>query len=1115
MVFIMAKFFCFFMKYLLRYLFTVIFLLSCSEKKERLFKLLYLTQSNIDFENRILESDTINILKEEYIFNGGGVAIADFNNDGLKDVFFNGNQVNSKLYLNQGNFVFEDISDISGINTFSYWATGLAVADINADGLMDLYVCTSKLGKHKQNILFVNEGVDENGYPKFKDRAETLGIADTSNSMGAVFFDYNLDGLLDLYVVNNEQSKTLPTNYRPKITDGTAASNDHLYKNLGDKFIDISQSAGIIHEGFGLGVTVADFNGDHWQDIYVTNDYLTNDLLYINQKNGTFSNEISNLIGSQSKFSMGVDAHDFNNDTKMDVVTLDMLAEDNYRKKTTISKSNYNTYIFDRRWGYDHQFIRNMLQLNNGQGIRFSEIGMLSGIHQTDWSWSPLFVDVDNDGFRDLLVTNGFPRDITDMDFANYRNEVERFVSSDRLLDCIPTVKIPNYSFKNKGDLTFENSGDQWGLNQASFSNGAAYADLDNDGDMDYIVNNINDKAFIYKNQLRETEKGGDFLQLDLKGPKNNTHALGAKVFLRLKNGQVIFHEQTLTRGYMSSVDATVHFGIPRDQSVVIIEIRWPDGKLTKINNPKNNQRLSVVYQEDTSGLQAQKYWPEKSELPLPMMIEVGDDYKIDFTHEEEDIIDFNIQNLIPHKLSESGPPLIVADFNGDELEDFMVGSSYGFSPQIGFQKPDGTFEMELVYSDLNQMESEENSLIKMDIDKDGDWDIYCVNGGNQFKEGHSSYGDRVLINNGQGHFEVLELGHLIKTNGSVAAISDFDEDGNPNLFIGAVSPFAQYPMSGKNRLIGFDGIKWVDQSAMIPNLDQLGIVNDASWADIDQDGRKDLIVIGEFMPITIYLNKTTSFEKMVIHELDQKLGWWRTLSVFDNDDDGDLDLVVGNLGRNNKYEVSSDKPVSIVYKDFDKNGSIDPIEFSFKKDRVNGKYKSFPTAFWENLIKQSPIFRKKFNSFKSFSLRDRETFFSHEEEEGSQEVLANFDRSVYIENLGKGQFKCFELPMEAQFAPINDIEVTDIDGDGFKDLMLIGNDYGNEPFVGVLDAFNGLILKGSGTTNFEPIATEKSHFDVSGNAKQISQLQLKSGEKLFLITQNRGKLLAFKLQEK
>lgn len=1103
------------MKNTFTYILFTIFLFSCSEKNERLFILLDSSRTNIGFENRIIESDTFNILTEEYIFNGGGVAIIDFNNDGLKDIFFSGNQVNSKLYINKGNFIFKDISNTSGINAFSYWATGLAVADINADGWMDLYVCTSKLGNHKQNILFVNQGLDKNGYPTFQDRAEIFGIGDSSNSMGAVFFDYDMDGLLDLYVVNNEQSKTLPTTYRTKISDGSALSNDHFYRNTGEKFIDVSTEAGIVHEGFGLGVSVADFNGDHRQDIYVTNDYLTNDLMYINNGDKTFTNDISKLLPYQSRFSMGVDALDINNDSKIDIITLDMLAEDNFRKKTTISKSNYNNYIYDRRWGYDHQYIRNMLYVNNGKGVKFSEIGMLSGIHQTDWSWSPLFVDANNDGFRDLLITNGFPRDITDMDFANYRNEVERFVSSERLLDSIPTVKIPNYSFKNNGDFTFENSGVQWGLNQASFSNGAAYADLDNDGDMDYVVNNINDKAFIYKNQLRETENGGDFLQLDLKGSKSNINALGSKLLLKLKNGQVIYHEQTLTRGYMSSVDPTVHFGIPKNQSIKTVEIRWPNGDFSRINNPQKNQRLEVVYKEENLDEFDPKEWTQEDKFSLLVMEEVSDILNIRFIHKEEDIIDFNIQNLMPHKLSENGPTLIIGDFNGDGLEDFIVGSSHGFSPQIGFQKTDSTFEMKSLFSDSKHMESEENSLVKMDFDKDGDWDIYCVNGGNQFSENHPSYGDKVLINDGHGEFEVLELGHLMKTNGRVAAVSDFDKDGNPNLFLGAVSPFAKYPLPGKNRLIGFDGINWIDQSAMIPNLDQLGIVNDASWGDIDNDGWKDLIVVGEFMPVTIYLNKITSFEKMTIPELDQKLGWWRALSVFDNDNDGDLDMVVGNLGRNNKYEVSAERPVSIVFKDFDQNGSIDPIEFSFKKDRINGKYKSFPTAFWEDLIKQSPVFRKKFDSFESFSLSDRETFFSQEEKEGSQIVTANFDRSIYIENLGKGHFKPIELPIEAQFAPINDIKVTDIDSDGFKDLLLIGNDYGNEPFVGVLDAFNGLILKGSGTSEFEIITTENSHFNVSADAKQISELKLKSGEKLFLITQNKGKLLAFKLKEK
>lgn len=1079
-----------------------------------LFEKLPSSHTQIDFQNTITETDALNILVEEYIFYGGGVAITDFNNDGLKDIFLSGNQVQSKLYLNQGGMVFEDVSKSSGINSKSYWATGLAVADVNADGWMDLYVGTSKSGNHDSNLLFINQGVDPKGVPHFRDEAEHFGLATPSNSMGAVFFDYDRDGLLDLYVVNNEQSLTLPTNYRPKLNDGSALSNDQLFRNKGGCFEEVTLSAGIVHEGLGLGVSVADFNGDHWQDIYVTNDFLTNDLLYINNKDGTFSDEISNLMSYQSKFSMGVDANDFNNDTKMDVITLDMLAEDNYRKKTTISKSNYNAYIFDRRWGYDHQFVRNMLQMNNGAGFQFSEIGMLSGIHQTDWSWSPLFVDADNDGLRDLLVTNGYPRDVTDKDFANYRDEVGRYLSKYRLLDSIPIVKIPNYAFKNNGDLTFTNVAEKWGLNAASFSYGAAYADLDNDGDMDYVVNNINDKAFVYQNRSSDQENKGDFLQINLSGLKNNTDAIGTKVLLRLDNGQIIYHEQTLTRGYMSSVDPTVHFGIPKNRSVKVVEVRWPDGKISKINQPQKNQRLSIVYQEDKQESPTPKNWPEEDQWNPPMMVESGDDYNIHYVHEEEDIIDFNIQNLMPHKLSENGPPILVGDFNGDDLEDFMVGSSFGYSPKTAFQKADGTFEMKPVFYDLDHMQSEQTSLSKMDFDNDGDWDIYCVNGGNQFKEGDASYGDQLLVNDGNGNFEVLELNHWVKTNGSVVAISDFDQDGNPNLFVGAVSPFAQYPVPGKNQLIAYDGEQWVNQSAMIPNIEQMGIVTDATWADIDQDGLQDLIVVGEYMPISIYLNKTKSFEKMLVPELDKKLGWWRTLKVFDNDKDGDLDMVVGNLGRNNKYEVSEQRPVSIVYKDFDQNGSIDPIEFSYKKDKVNGKYKPFPTAFWNNLIQQSPVFRKKFNSFKSFSLSDKEAFFSSEEKQDTHEVLANFDRSVFVENLGKGKFKCFELPMAAQIAPINDIEVEDLDKDGFKDLLLIGNDHGNEPFAGIMDAFNGLILLGDGTANFKSLAIRQSGFNVPGNAKQISRLVLKSEKKLFLVTQNRGQLMAFKIYD-
>jgi len=513
-------------------------IIACSppEEKKTLYKLRTSDETGIYFNNQIIETDSANILTEEYIFNGGGVAIGDFNNDEKTDIFFTGNQVSNKLYLNEGDFKFKDVSEKAGINEANRWSTGVTVVDINTDGKLDLYVCAARenSAEKRANMLFVNQGNDSNGVPIFKELAAVYGINEKGNSMGASFFDYDNDGHLDLYIINNEQVHILPTNYRKKVTDGSAVTNDKLYHNNGDgTFTDVTIAAGITIEGFGLGLAIADLNYDGWPDIYVNNDYLTNDLLYLNNGDGTFSNNIENLIKHQGKFSMGSDISDFNNDGLLDIITLDMLGETNNRMKTTIMGSNYISYVLNERWDYQYQYMRNMLQLSNGPDIPFSEIGLLSGIAKTDWSWSPLFVDVDNDGLRDLLITNGFPRDITDMDFSDYRLSVSQFLSPSKILDSIPVVKIPNFAYGNNGDLTFKDQGKSWGLNIPSFSNGAAYVDLDKDGDMDYVVNNINDEAFILENTLEKTEENSTYLQIDLIGHETNPLGIGAKILLK------------------------------------------------------------------------------------------------------------------------------------------------------------------------------------------------------------------------------------------------------------------------------------------------------------------------------------------------------------------------------------------------------------------------------------------------------------------------------------------------------------------------------------------------------------------------------------------------------
>lgn len=1093
-------------------------MLSCNERKSTLFSRIPSQHSGIKFNNQIVETDSFNILTSEYIFNGGGVAIGDFNNDGRPDIFFTGNQVQNKLYLNQGDFKFEDVSKEARIGAKDSWNTGVALIDINNDNLLDIYVCAAMLptDSEKANMLFVNQGLNEDGVPIFKEMAEQYGIADTGNSMGASFFDYDKDGLLDLYVVNNVIIHELPTNYRKKVIDGSAVSNDRLYRNNGDgTFTDVTIHAGITIEGFGLGVAISDLNYDGWPDIYVSNDYLTNDILYINNRDGTFSNEIDKFIKHQSKFSMGLDISDFNNDGFLDIFTLDMLGETNYRMKTTIGTSLYNNYILNEKFGYEYQYIRNMLQMGNGPGLPFSEIGLLARVSKTDWSWSPLFMDVDNDGFRDLLITNGFPRDITDMDFGDFNFNVRRYLGPSKILDSIPIVKIPNYAYKNVGNSLFEDVSEQWGINIPSFSNGAAFADLDGDGDLDYVVNNINDEAFIFENKLNEDqEKSNNYLSINLKGSKTNTSGIGAKLVIRFDDDTFQYHEHHLTRGYMSSVQDFVHFGLGHQTKIKSIEILWPDDKFQKVSEVNSNQ--SITLQHDNAGLAKAKelFFPLTQKNTDPIFSEISDKIGVDFTHQENDVIDYNVQRVIPHKLTQNGPCLAIGDLNGDGTEDFIVGSSSGFSPIIFFQKQDGTFRSEPLFKDEYNKKYEEEALVLFDLDNDGDLDLYLVSGSNEFEAQSNFYVDRIMINDGKGNF-LLAPDKIpeIRASGSIVKAEDFDNDGFIDLFVGGRTPYAQYPLPEKSYLLKNVNGKLEDVTEIFsPELRSIGMVTDAAWEDIDNDGLKDLVLVGEFMPITIFKNEGTSFRKLKNTGLDSFYGWWRSIVASDIDHDGDVDFVVGNLGANNLYQPSAERPVTVFAKDFDSNGTIDPLLFAyFKSNYENALYESFPVNFWGDLSAQSPLFRSKYKYYKDYAKATEETFLTADELNGAIKMTGNYDRSAYLENLGNGKFELHELPWETQIAPINRIAVIDYNEDSNDDLLLIGNDFGNEVFVGRYDAFNGSLLKGNGKGGFEVIRTLDSGFLVPGDAKDMVSLKSANGKSpYFIVSQNRDRILVF-----
>lgn len=1024
----------------------------------------------------------------------------------------------NKLYLNQGDFEFKDVTEVSGVEAADKWKTGAAVIDINNDSLLDIYVCAAMYAspEEKANMLYINQGVDDGGIPIFKEMAKEYGVADTGNSMNAAFIDYNKDGFLDLYVLNNVDIHVLPANYREKITDGSSLSNDRLYRNNGDNtFTDVTIEAGITIEGYGLGVAISDLDYDGWPDIYVSNDYLSNDIMYINNGDGTFTDKISEFVKHQSKFSMGSDVADFNNDGYLDILTLDMLGETNYRLKTTIKSTKYNDYHMNDRYGYDYQYMRNMLQMGQGPDMPYSEIGLMAGIAKTDWSWSPLFVDADNDGRKDILITNGFPRDITDLDFGEFNFNVQKYLSTAQILDSIPVVKIPNYAYRNEGDGQFKDVGEAWGLSIPSFSNGAAFADLDADGDLDYVVNNINDEAFLFKNNLEAKQKEDkNFLQLDLKGPKNNQAGLGTKVALRFGDGTFQYYEHQLNRGYLSTVQSMAHFGLGPQKTITSLEIVWPDGKFQVLTDVPSNQTLSIDHGEATPLSDRELAFPLAPKQLKTIYQEISEQIGVNYIHKETDKADFYLQPTLPHKLTQNGPRLAKGDINGDGFEDFIIGSSSGHSPTIFMQDSKGTFTSTSLFEGEEYKKYEETSISLFDLDNDGDLDLYMVSGSNEFDLDSPYYHDYLMINQGNGKFTMAkDKMPEINSSGSVVEAEDFDGDGYVDLFVGGRTPFSQYPKPDNCYLLKNEKGKLVDVTeAYSKALRTPGMITDAKWADLDHDSLKDLILVGEFMPVTIFMNKKDSFQQMDQTGIQQLSGWWECVLAEDFDGDGDVDLLAGNLGENNLYNPSEERPVTMLAKDFDNNGAIDPVMFAyFKSDFEDSTFQPYPVNFWGDLMSQSPMFRKKFNYFREFATTTKSGLFTPEELEGADELMANHDQTTYFENDGNGQFKMGRLPWQTQSSPIKCMITTQAGGNASTDVLMIGNDFGNEAFIGRYDAFNGGVLLGDNKGTFEFKNAEESGFKVTGDAKDMIQVErADGGHPYIIVTQNRGKALVF-----
>ena len=1049
------------------------------------FSLLPAEKTHIDFNNVIEESPRVNVMSYQYFYNGGGVSVGDLNNDGLDDIYFSGNMTPAKLYLNKGNMQFEDITLKAGITEIELsWKTGVTMADVNGDGKLDIYQCFSGglPAPNRQNKLYINQGNDSAGSPVFKEVASEYGLNDDSYSTQAVFFDYDQDHDLDLFLLNhnpkvfttldNQSQMTVLKEPAPKI-------RIKLYRNDNNKFTDVSDAAGLVNTSFtyGLGAGIADINGDGWPDIYVSNDYSSPDYLYINNGRGKFVDQLAKQIGHTSMYSMGNDIADINNDGLPDILTLDMLPEDNHRQKQLFAPDNYEYNNLRLKLGFHQQDMRNMLQLNNGNGT-FSEIGQLAGISNTDWSWAPLFADYDNDGFKDLFVSNGYLRDYTDMDFLKFQGdflrETDPAVVKSSLLEIvnkIPSSNVKNYMFKNNGNLTFTNTSAAWGIDIASNSNGAAYADLDNDGDLDLVVNNVNLVASIYQNNAAQLGKN-NYLKLKLDGVKGNTLGIGAKIWLYSK-GSTQYLEQNPSRGYQSSVSPVVHFGVGSFAELDSLKIVWTTGLMQKLVHVKANQTLTL------KEIDAKGRYVSPTKLPgVFKEIKSPIEYKLS----SNEINDFKRQPLLINPLSFNGPCLVRADVNKDGLEDVYVGGSKAEIGVIFLQNKNGSFsrkDNEAFKADQN---SEDADAVFVDVNGDGNLDLYVASGGyGNYLPDDPLLQDRLYLGDGKGNFRksISAIPKMLSSKSCVKA-ADVNGDGHADFFIGGRVIPGRYPESPASYLLVNDGKgNFKDQIATLaPGLQFIGMVTDAGFTDLNGDGKPDLILAGEWMPITAMINESGKLVNRTKAYFGAELsGWWNKILLEDLDGDGKVDLVVGNMGLNTQCKAIDKEPAELYYKDFDDNGSIDPV-FCFY---IQGK--SYPYVSRDELLDQMSIMRTRFSNYKGYADAGIKEIFTAEELKDVKTLKANTLKTMAFLNKGS-KFESLALPIQAQYAPVYTITAIDYNNDGKKDLLLCGNINRSKLKFGKSDANTGILLKNNGKGSLTYISQSESGFDIKGDVR-------------------------------